>query len=299
MTKRDYVIRFLLIIRKLRNTKYATFKEINEFIQREFELLEGPRNISLRTFQRDLIEIRTIFNIDIQCNKSNQYFIAEDEQSDFNNRMMEAFDIINTLSSGHQLAQYVLLEKRCTHGTEYLNGLLYAIQNRFVLKISYHKYDEDSGTTREVEPYALKEFKGRWYLISKDRKDNVVKTFGLDRIHDLEISKQKFVGILNPNDFFNNCFGIITVDNKAPSEIVLSFDPYQGNYIKSYPLHESQKILIDNENELRICLTLYETHELLMELLSFGDNVKVIQPKSFIITMVKVIKNMNQLYNLN
>ena len=298
MSKRDYIIRFLLIIKKLRNSRFATFHEINEYIEREFELLDEPKNISLRTFQRDLGEIRTIFNIDIQCNNSNQYYIEEDENSGFNNRMMEAFDIFNSLSTGQHLAPYVLLEKRCSLGTEYIFGLIHAIKNRLILKITYQKYYEDSITNREVEPYALKEFKGRWYLLSKDNKDDYIKTFALDRIKELEVTKKKYTypSGMNPNDYFKNCFGIITSDESSLSEIVLSFEPFQGKYIKSYPLHESQRILADNETELRIRLYLYETHDLIMELLSYGDNVTVIEPKSLIAEIKKIYQNALKLY---
>ena len=284
MSKRDYILRYLLIVKKLQNSRLATFNEINYYIQREFELMEGPRDISLRTFQRDLNEIRTIFNIDIKCNNSNQYYIAEDENSDFNNRMMEAFDIINSLNIGQQLTPYVILEKRCPLGTEHLYGLLHAIRNRHIIRFSYQKYYEADITLREVEPYALKEFKGRWYLLSKDYKDDNVKTFGLDRIKELEISKKKFPlpSVMSCKDYFKNCFGIITSDDSCPEEVVLSFEPLQGKYVKSYPLHGSQKILKDNENELLIQLKLFITHDFIMDILSFGENVKVIQPASLI-----------------
>jgi predicted DNA-binding transcriptional regulator YafY len=284
MSKRDYIIRYLLIVKKLRNSRPATFNEINEYIQREFELLDAPRNISLRTFQRDLNEIRTIFNIDIKCNISNQYYIAEEENSGFNNRMMEAFDIINSLSAGQQLAPHIILEKRCPLGTEHLYGLLHAIRNCLIVRFAYQKYYEPDLTSREVEPYALKEFKGRWYLLSKDHKDDIVKTFALDRLSDLEISKKKFIypADMNPNDYFKNSFGVITSEESGPEEIVLSFEPLQGKYIKSYPLHESQTIIKDNEEELLIHLNLFLTHDFLMELLSYGENVKVISPESLI-----------------
>jgi predicted DNA-binding transcriptional regulator YafY len=284
MSKRDYIIRYLLIVKKLRNLRLATFNEINDYIQREFELIDGPRNISLRTFQRDLNEIRTIFNIDIKCNNSNHYYIAEEDNPGFNNRMMEAFDIINTLSTGQQLAPHIILEKRCSIGTEHLYGLLHAIRNLYIVSFTYQKYYESDPTTREVEPYALKEFKGRWYLLSKDHKDNLVKTFALDRIKELQISKKKFAyaSDINPNEHFKNCFGVMTSDGSEPKEIVLSFEPLQGKYIKSYPLHESQKILKDDETELLIQLTMFVTHDFFMELLSFGENVKVIQPNGLI-----------------
>jgi len=298
MSKRDYIIRFLSIIKKLRNSRYATYNEINEYIQREFELLDKPKNISIRTFQRDINEIRTIFNIDIRCNSSNQYYIAEDDNSGVNYRMLEAFDIFNSLSLGKQVTPYVLLEKKCPLGTEHFYGLLHAIKNRFIIMFSYQKYNETIASIREVEPYALKEFKGRWYLLSKDYKDNMVKTFGLDRIQELEITKRKFIypPDLNPNAYFENCFGVIVPEDSEPEEIILSFEPLQGKYIKSYPLHESQKIITDNKDELRISLHLYETYDLIKELLSNGDKMKVIQPQSLIDEIYDITENILEKY---
>jgi predicted DNA-binding transcriptional regulator YafY len=298
MSKRDYIIRYLLIIKKLRNSKYSDYKEINEYLRQEFELLDSPREISLRTFQRDINEIRTIFNIDIQCNTNSQYYIKEDEPDGFSSRMLEAFDIINSLNIGNQISPFILLEKRCSLGTEYLLGLLKAIKERHVVLILYQKFDEETPTNRELEPYALKEFKGRWYLIAKDQKDNLIKTFALDRIKAFKANGIRFSlnTEFSAKDYFKHCYGIILPEENEPSEIVLSFEPMQGMYVKSYPLHESQKILIDDEKELRISLFLYQTFDLLMELLSYGPNVRVIQPLSLTDKMRLRIMEMDQLY---
>jgi predicted DNA-binding transcriptional regulator YafY len=78
-----------------------------------------------------------------------------------------------------------------------------------------------------------------------------------------------------------HCFGIIIPSNEKPQEIVLSFDSFQGKYIKSLPLHETQKILVDNADELRISLNIYPTHDFKMEILSLGENVKVLEQKRF------------------
>ncbi|WP_158860290.1 WCX domain-containing protein [Lunatibacter salilacus] len=56
--------------------------------------------------------------------------------------------------------------------------------------------------------------------------------------------------------------------------------PFQGKYIKTLPLHHTQEIIVDNEAELQVKLKLFLTHDLLMELLSYGENMKVIKPKS-------------------
>jgi len=171
-------------------------------------------------------------------------------------------------------------KKRKPQGTENLYGLLHAIKNKFQIKFFYQKFWEDEISHRTVEPYALKEFKNRWYLLAKDGKDNNIKSFALDRLTNLEITNRafEFPKTYNIEESYRYCFGIISPNGEEPEEIVLSFDPFQGKYIKSLPLHESQHILIDNEDELRVQLKLCVTLDLIMELLSFGDNMKVLKP---------------------
>lgn len=81
---------------------------------------------------------------------------------------------------------------------------------------------------------------------------------------------------------YRYCFGIINANEGTPQEIILSFNPLQGKYIKSLPLHETQQILIDSNEELRIQLKLFITHDFVMELLSHGNTVKVMQPQILI-----------------
>ena len=117
--------------------------------------------------------------------------------------------------------------------------------------------------------------------MAKDHKDNAIKSFALDRISDLEITNQNYQ---YPNNYnieqnYRYCFGIISPGYGEPQDIVLLFDPIQGKYVKSLPLHETQEILVDNDEEVKIKLRLFITYDLLIELLSFGSNMKVIKPK--------------------
>jgi len=61
-------------------------------------------------------------------------------------------------------------------------------------------------------------------------------------------------------------------------DVVLSFTHTQGKYIKTLPLHKSQKVLIDNEKECRIALRVIPNYELTQEILMHGDSVKVMEP---------------------
>lgn len=288
MSKRGYISRYLLILKKLKVKPYSTYKELQAYIENQFDYLQmqdDTLNIgfSKRTLQRDIKEIRNVFGIDIEYSKSNKgYYISQSETENMNfQRMMEAFDMFNSLNLAQDLTPFIHLEKRRPQGTENLYGLLHAIKNKLKIKFTYQKFWEEEVSQRLVEPYALKEFKNRWYILAKDSKDNNIKSFALDRLTNLEITTQHYQ---YPDNYsieqnYRYCFGIISPNGSDPQDIILSFDPFQGKYIKTLPLHETQEVLVDNDQETRIKLKLCLTHDLFMELLSFGDNMKVIEPK--------------------
>lgn len=213
-------------------------------------------------------------------------------------RMIEAFDMFNSLNLAQDLKPFIHLEKRRPQGTENLYGLLHAIKNKLQIKFSYQKFWEDEPNTRTAEPYALKEFKNRWYILANDLSDARIKSFALDRLTNLDITKKSFEypKTFDIEESYRYCFGIISPNGQKPKEIILSFDPYQGKYIKSLPLHDTQEILIDNETELQVKLKLCITYDFVMELLSFSDNMKVIKPKSLIKEIKEAHKKAFKLY---
>ncbi len=289
MSKRGYISRYLLILKKLKAKPYSSYDELKAYIENQSSYLQLQDDtliigFSKRTFQRDIREIRNTFGIDIEYStKSKGYFICQNEMENMNfQRMIEAFDIFNSLNLAQDFTPFIHLEKQRPQGTENLYGLLHAIKNKVQIKFSYQKFWEEEISKRTVNPYGLKEFKNRWYILANDCKDSNIKSFALDRLTNLEITNRpfKFPMTFNIEEHFRYCFGIISPSDEEPQEIVLSFDPIQGKYIKTLPLHGTQQVLIDNKDELQIKLKLCITHDFLMELLSFGDNMKVLQPAS-------------------
>ncbi len=305
MSKRGYISRYLLILKKLKVKPYSTYEELQNYIENQFDYLQmqdDTLNIgfSKRTLQRDLKEIRNVFGIDIEYSKTNKgYYISQSETENMNfQRMIEAFDMFNSLNLAQDLTPFIHLEKRRPQGTENLYGLLHAIKNKLKIKFTYQKFWEEEVSQRLVEPYALKEFKNRWYILAKDSKDNNIKSFALDRLTNLEITTQHYQ---YPDNYsieqsYRYCFGIISLNGSDPQDIILSFDPFQGKYIKTLPLHETQEVLADNDQETRIKLKLCLTHDLVMELLSFGDNMKVIEPKQLVDEIKEAHKNAYKQY---
>lgn len=298
MSKREAIIRYSLIINKLR--KYpSSFKDISDYLEFESELQSYNLNVSKRTFHRDLEDIRSIYNIEIQYDYSKRvYFIDFEDQQEVNERLLEAFDTFNALNIADKNSQHIHFEKRKPQGTENLYGLLHSIKNSLCIKFVYKKYWDKELSIRNCEPYALKEFKNRWYVVAKDQNDGIIKSFALDRLCSLEITNKKFKvpENFNINDYFKYTFGIIGANGKEPEEIVLSFTAFQGKYIKSLPLHETQEILLDNKEKLDIKLKLVITYDLIMEILSFGENVVVIKPDHLVNDLKEIYEKCLKLY---
>ena len=298
MSKKESISRYSIIINTLRK-RSSTFKEIQEKLALESELQDYDFNISKRTFQRDVKDINSIYSIAIEYDFSlKTYFIDFEDQQDVKGRVLEAFDIFNALNISDRLSNHIHFEQRKPQGTDHLFGLLHAIKNNLQLKFTYYKFWEDDLTERSVDPYALKEFKNRWYVVGNDPKNGVIKSFALDRLSDLVITNKKFYkpNAFQVNQYYKNSFGIISPNEDTPEDIVLSFTPFQGKYIKTLPLHHTQHIITDTEEELRISLKLYITHDFFMEILSLGDKVKVIHPEKLKKQLLSTVNEVQKLY---
>ena len=140
MSKRGYISRYLLILKKLKSKPYSTYEELQGYIENQFDYLQIQDDtlsvgFSKRTFQRDIKEIRNLFGKDIEYSKSQKgYFISQNEMENMNfQRMIEAFDIFNSLNLAQDLAPLIHLEKRRPQGTENLYGILHAIKKKLLI----------------------------------------------------------------------------------------------------------------------------------------------------------------------
>ncbi|WP_118973594.1 helix-turn-helix transcriptional regulator [Taibaiella koreensis] len=295
MSLSDTYFRHQCMIRRLLKAP-ASLQELKDYYELECETHDYNFIFSQRTFLRDKEEILSLHKKDIQYNPSlRKYYLEEDHMpDDLGERIADAYNTYQALNLADGLSDFVYLEKRRPQGMEHFHPLLHAIRSRLVVTFQYEKYLDENISERRVEPLALKEFQSRWYLLAKDLKDHSLKTFALDRMTALETSRQKYKADkgFNVNDYFRHCFGIIrpSAPESKPQDIVLQFGPGKGKYIKSLPLHESQRVIKDDEEGLQVALELYITHDLIMELLSHGADVTVLQPAS-------LRKTLNEIYN--
>lgn len=284
MSDRKIVLRYFHILNRLRKSP-ASFREIDAYLSQQSEWQDENFNVSKRQFIRVRNDMKSIFELDIDYDSSRDvYFINKETESDITQRRLEALDTFQALKMGRNTSPIIHFEKRQPQGTENMFGLIHAIKNTLRIIFTYQKFWEDNATQRLVDPYALKEFKNRWYLLAKDEKDEKIKTFGLDRLSNLQLTTSKFTlpDTFSMESYFQNCFGIITPNQGQPESVILSFSQSQGKYIKTMPLHESQKVLLETKNEIRIQLKVHLTYDFLLEILSHGAAVKVISPAKLV-----------------
>lgn len=300
MPKEIFLPRLLLIINRLERGP-ASFEQILKSLDDESSIQDRNFSISRRTLQRDIKDISFQLHIEIASEKKGErrYFIKSKEESQgYSQRLLDSYQITNAINASQKFAHIVFPETRKPRGLAHFYSLLNAISNKKVLYFQHYKYWDETLTNRTVHPLALKESQGRWYLIAVDTKDNKIKTFGLDRMSEIDVSKSKFreTYSCNVKEMFSNAFGIINEENEEPQLVRLKFTYQEGQYVKTYPLHTSQQIIADTDKEVIIELYVYLSYDFIKELLSFGAEMVVISPEKLRNQIKDSLMNVLELY---
>ena len=115
----------------------------------------------------------------------------------------------------------------------------------------------------------------------------------LDRIVSFETSTLKFIKnkSINFNEYFEDIIGVTMPDKGRLTKIELLFTNEQAPYILTKPIHGSQKNKKHDENGLLITIDVIPNFELEKVILSFGDSLKVLSPKSLVTNITQRLNN--------
>ncbi|HBX52365.1 MAG: hypothetical protein A2275_14910 [Bacteroidetes bacterium RIFOXYA12_FULL_35_11] len=176
-------------------------------------------------------------------------------------------------------------------GIEHIEFLIDAIKNKKVINITHQSFYNPKPNKYILHPLFLKEDRFRWYLIAYSESHSELRTFGLDRIKDIKTEHLAtfFQVPFHPELYFQDTIGVFVADGKV-EDILLKFAYEEGQYLKSLPLHESQKIIEETKDFLIIKFKLAPTYELINLILGWGPNVEVIQPQSLRDTIKKKLE---------
>ena len=180
-------------------------------------------------------------------------------------------------------------------GLEHFSKLLQAILTRRVLKLSYTPYGKDT-ITAIVYPYHLKQYNDRWYLIAQAKGYDTYAHYALDRIDSFEeIALPYKEADVNFSEYFDDVIGV-TVPDVDAEDIVIKVTGKRFNYIRTKPLHLSQRIVEEAEDYAIISINVKVNKELESLILSFGEDIEVMAPASFRDRIAEKIQATNKKY---
>jgi predicted DNA-binding transcriptional regulator YafY len=270
---------YLLIIERISLFKHASFAEIKQHLE------NNDFNLSDRTIQRYIQHIRDEYKIEITYNRSNNsYAIDESQQADLNQLKQLLLKMHEGASISKQLdfksMQYIQTDNNELYGgIKWFNQLLEVIKQNRQVRLTYQKFGEQQSKSYLLEPYLLKEYAQRWYVYALDTAQGVFKTFGLERIKQIEVCKKKFKrnSQVNPKAVFNSIIGI-SLPNAPATTIVLKVNNNHVAYLETVPLHQSQEKIRVTKNHTWFKLQLCINFELVQKILMHAAYTEVVEP---------------------
>jgi predicted DNA-binding transcriptional regulator YafY len=169
-----------------------------------------------------------------------------------------------------------------------IGDLFNAIIYQKVLELEYQKFDNQNSKTFEFHPYYLKQYNNRWFIIGRFPKYENLTHFAIDRIVQFQESDVKYLTTnINFNDYFEDVIGISKPKKTTIEKVVLLATSDLKPYIVTKPIHGSQKKISDDSNGYLFSIEVYINFELENLMLSYGETLKIIEPKS----LQETIKN--------
>lgn len=159
-------------------------------------------------------------------------------------------------------------------GIEHLTPLYNYIKNKQVLNINYQSYKSEQVQEFIISPYYLKQYNNRWFLFGWNQKGEYIQNLALDRIQSIDSINELYIkSNIDYTEFFEDIIGVTNQLEKEIVNVKIQLSDNIVPYIKSKPIHGSQKI-VDNILHLNLKLN-YELESLI---LSYGENMTVLHP---------------------
>ena len=282
---------YIWLVETIHKARKITFAEIQEKWLRS-DLSEGVE-LARSTFNRHKDAIQDMFGIYIECDRQHgyKYYIGNDEELEnesVQNWLLSTLSVNNIISESLSLQKRILLQPVPSEG-ELLKMVIDAMKKSVRIAVDYRKYGTDKSNHLNFEPYCLKLFKQRWYILGHFHRDATAEKpesdyfgiFSFDRIQNMRLTDVKFR--IDPEfdaqDYFNECYGVLVGDDTKPQRIVIRAYGYERYYMRDLPVHKTQHEIGKGENFSDFELFMRPTIDFSGHLLSRGNQIKVLSPK--------------------
>ncbi len=301
MPYQNLISKHVWVIETIYQRKKISFKALNERWQRNIDI-SGGEALSKRTFDNWRYAIWDTFGINIVNENHGEYRyyienIEDISQNGLRSWLYNTFCVSNAIASSQCIKDRIVLEY-VPSGQQYLYPIIEAMKENKVLNITYHSYWKDEESNFDVQPYCVKLFQQRWYLIGLSTyayyRKQEPRIYALDRINYLHTKDETFdmPKDWTAKEYFHGCFGIFANRETEIQTIKLKVLPGQANYIRNLRLHKSQLETECNDEFSIFTYQLRPTYDFIQQILWNGDNVEVLQPLSLRQQIAEIIRNM-------
>ena len=281
---KNYFNRYVWLIDTIRRHGHISFADISRQWQQS-PLNEVGSPLAERTFHHHREAIADSFGIEIKCDRSLGYYIANSvdlEGDTMKEWLLESLSLNNLLNESGELRERILFEK-IPSAQKWLPAIIDAMRDGKALRMTYQGFGWDAAETVDTHPYCLKLFKQRWYMLSKTEGKKRPRIYALDRIQELEVLQKElqlpegFSG----EDFFSDYFGIIVDNDQEPSTVDIRVAADQVKFVESLPMHASQMLIESNPESSIFRYRLVPTYDFKQEILRHGAAFEVLSPEWF------------------
>lgn len=293
----DTFRRYVWLLEVLKRLQYAEFETIqSEWMRSSLNTLN--EELPKRTFRNHITAISDQLCIDIEYRSGLGYYISNLEdlaESRIKQWLISTLSTYNTLIECQGMKERILFES-VPSSEKYLGQIVQSMRSGKTVSFMYQSHFSNEPHIVEVEPYCLKLFKQRWYLLANSLEAGELRIYALERMSDVDETYHDFT---LPNDFdgeiyFYYYYGI-KADGK-PEKIKLKVIPLEAKYMRSLPIHHSQKEIETTEEYSVFTLHLSPTWDFKQDLLSRADQVEVMEPASLRKWMKEMTNKMRAIY---
>lgn len=292
--------RYLWLIDTLKRGGEMTYDEIAAQWSKS-SVNDNGSELSKRTFYNHCQAVARHFGIDIECRRGrglNLYSITNPEAIEENSLTkwaLDSFSLGELLIGNASIADKILLED-VPSGREWLETILEALQNNRQIELEYENFFGVK-FTGSVNPLCVKLFKRRWYVLCQVREDRK-RIFSLDRVKSLSVTDSTFLYPKDfmPADYFRDVFGIVAGTGGKIENIVIRTYAELPGYLRSLPMHHSQREIGSNKDYTDFSLRLRPSFDFIQELLLHRDQLEVLSPRTLRDEVAGIITKMKNHY---
>ena len=258
------------------------------------------KHIPKSTFYHMKNEIEDLFSVDIACNDDGAFYIKDsfNGKDEFHMWILSSLAVDSTVEECEGMRGRVMYEK-VPGGTQFLQPMIDAMQscNRVIFRYGSFKHEPHEMI---FAPYAIRMYKQRWYVIGESSDHpGETRVYAFDRIMQLSTTNSPFQlpKKFNVDKFFADVYGVSVGEASDVQDIVIRVQKNGVPYLRTLPLHSSQKEINTTEQYSDFQFHLAPNFEFCQEMFSRANEVEILSPQSLRDKFADTFAKLNAKYN--